>query len=108
MGSKAEVRLLYSARSWEHVIYRQELSALGADSLAVEFTLTRSWPAEWQGKRGRIDPSMLRQTAFPPEDDPLIYVCGPTPMVESVATALVETGHRPERIRTERFGPTGE
>ncbi len=108
VGSKAEVRLLYSARSWEHVIYRQELSALGADSLAVEFTLTRSWPAEWQGKRGRIDPSMLRQTAFPPEDDPLIYVCGPTPMVESVATALVETGHRPERIRTERFGPTGE
>ena len=107
VGSDAEVRLLYSARSWDQVIYREELSALGAQTVAVEFTLTRSWPADWHGRRGRIDRTMLEQGAFAPEDDPLIYVCGPTSMVESVATTLVETGHRPERIRTERFGPTG-
>ena len=36
-----------------------------------------------------------------------MYVCGPTPMVESVATQLVELGHAPQDILTERFGPTG-
>jgi ferredoxin-NADP reductase len=34
-------------------------------------------------------------------------VCGPTPLVEAVAGALVELGHPPERVKTERFGPTG-
>jgi len=35
------------------------------------------------------------------------YVCGPTPFVEAVADALVQLGHEPHRIKTERFGPTG-
>jgi ferredoxin-NADP reductase len=50
---------------------------------------------------------MLAEVAWPPADEPLTYVCGPTPMVESVANTLVELGHVPERIKTERFGPTG-
>jgi ferredoxin-NADP reductase len=103
-GSDAPMRLLYSARGWEDVIFREELSRLGS---AVQFTLTRSWPEGWTGGRGRIDAEVLSEAAFPPSDDPLVYVCGPTPMVESVAGALVTGGHRPERIRTERFGATG-
>jgi ferredoxin-NADP reductase len=103
--SQVPVRLLYSARSLQHVIYRRELGA--AAGAKVEFTLTRSWPDDWTGRRGRIDAAMLAEAVFAPADNPLIYVCGPTPMVESVATALVEAGHSPERIRTERFGATG-
>jgi ferredoxin-NADP reductase len=37
-----------------------------------------------------------------------VYVCGPTPFVEAVAEALVTLGHEPARIKTERFGPTGD
>jgi ferredoxin-NADP reductase len=47
---------------------------------------------------------MLREVAYPPEDNPRVYVCGPTSFVEAVAEGLVALGHRPGRIRTERFG----
>jgi ferredoxin-NADP reductase len=97
-----EARLVYSARTLEDVIYRQELAALGDD---VVLTLTRE---QRDGARtGRIDGDLLREVAFGPADEPRIFVCGPTSFVESVAQALVELGHAPERIRTERFGPTG-
>ncbi len=50
---------------------------------------------------------MLAETAWQPSDNPLAFVCGPTAMVESVATYLLELGYKPEHIKTERFGPTG-
>jgi ferredoxin-NADP reductase len=103
------VRLLLSSRAWEEVIYRAELEGLARDGAGVEVlhTLTRSQPADWSGFRRRVDREMLAAVAWPPEDRPLCYVCGPTGLVEAAASALVELGHAPERIRTERFGPTG-
>jgi ferredoxin-NADP reductase len=50
---------------------------------------------------------MLAEVGWPPTDKPLCYVCGPTGFVEAVASALVELGHDPDMMRTERFGPTG-
>jgi ferredoxin-NADP reductase len=50
---------------------------------------------------------MLAEVGPSPAEHPAIYVCGPTPFVEVVATALVQPGHEPRRIKTERFGPTG-
>jgi ferredoxin-NADP reductase len=97
-------RLLYSSRSLDEVIYREELEQLDAE---VVLTLTRERPAGWLGYRRRVDEAMLRDVAWPPEEQPLVYVCGPTPFVELVAGALVTLGHEPARIRTERFGPTG-
>jgi ferredoxin-NADP reductase len=102
-GSAAPVRLLYSSRSLEDVIYRQQL--LGPQG--VHIALTREWPPDWEGHRGRIDRELLDDLAWPPEQRPLSYVCGPTGFVETVAQALVDAGHDPGRIRTERFGPTG-
>ena len=100
-------RLLYSARSLEEVIYRQELTGLGAAGADVQLTLTREWPDDWKGHRGRIDRPLLEDVVWPPSDDPRIYICGPTAFVETAAEALVAVGHEPSRIRTERFGPTG-
>jgi ferredoxin-NADP reductase len=95
-------RLVYSARTLDDVIYRSELEALGDDVLV---TLTRE---QRDGVRsGRVDAELLREAGFPPEQEPRIFVCGPTAFVESVASALVALGHAPGRIRTERFGPTG-
>ena len=70
-------------------------------------TLTREEPPDWSGRSGRIDRAMLADVAWLPTDRPLMYVCGPTPLVENVADALVSLGHDSERVKTERFGPTG-
>ncbi len=101
-------RLLYSSRSLGEVIYREELTRLAADDgVDVQFALTREWPEDWRGHRGRISRTLLEEVAWPPHDRPLTYICGPSAFVETAAEALVENGHDPSRIRTERFGPTG-
>jgi ferredoxin-NADP reductase len=101
--------LLYSSRSVDDVIYRPELDAIaGRDrNLRVLHTLTRSRTASSTGHRGRIDRSLLAKTCFAPAQNPRIFVCGPTPLVENVARFLVELGHDPPAVKTERFGPTG-
>jgi ferredoxin-NADP reductase len=108
-GSDTPTRLLFSSRSFEEIIFRQELERLasGDKTLQIIHTLTRSRPEGWTGYDRRIDEEMLDEVAFSPEGGPLAFVCGPTPLVETVATALVRLGHEPARVKTERFGPTG-
>jgi ferredoxin-NADP reductase len=108
IGSAVQVRLLYSARTFEDIIYRDELMHLADDSqVDVHFTLTRRQPDDWRGYRRRIDRELLEDVSWPSGEQPLVYVCGPTAFVETAATVLVGLGHEPTRIRTERFGPTG-
>jgi ferredoxin-NADP reductase len=107
-GSEVPVRLLYSSRSVDELIYRDELlTDPPGDGVEVEVTLTREAPEGWSGRRGRIDRELLAELAWPPADMPLIYGCGPTALVENVSNELVAAGHDPGRIRLERFGPTG-
>jgi ferredoxin-NADP reductase len=106
--ARIPVRLLYSARTRDDVIFREELGRLAqSPGVDVAITLTRAQPPGWTGRRGRIDRAMLEALGWPPSEAPRTFVCGPTPLVESVATLLVELGHDPARVRTERFGPTG-
>ena len=102
-------RLLYSSRRWDDVFYRSELTQLVEEdeTLEVTLTFTREPPRGWTGFRRRIDRMMLAEVAWPPGERPHVFVCGPTPMVETVAAALVELGHDPAWVKTERFGPTG-
>jgi len=105
--AQVPVRLLYSARGVDDLIYRKELEELAQlPAVEVAFTLTRDAPAEWHGYRRRIDRAMVEEVSWPAAHMPRAFVCGPTPLVESVATLLVELGHDPSRVRTERFGPT--
>ena len=106
-GDGIAATLLLSSRSWEDVIYRDELERLNGGGTRVAHTLTRSQPDGWKGYSRRVDPAMLAEVGPAAEERPHVYVCGPTPFVEAVASALVELGHEPSRIRTERFGPTG-
>jgi len=100
--------LLYSSRAWEDVIYRDEVIALAEDpGVNVVQTLTRSQPSGWTGFTRRIDADMLTEVAPAPSLRPNIYICGPTALVETAAQILVELGHEPARVKTERFGPTG-
>ncbi len=101
--------VLYSSRNLEDVIYRNELDGMArCDSdLRVIYTLTRKQPEGWLGPRRRIDKGLLAEVCYPPDQNPKIFVCGPTSLVEEVARMLVELGHEPQTIKTERFGPTG-
>ena len=71
------------------------------------YTLTRAQPPGWQMYSRRVDRDLLAEVAPSPDELAQAFVCGPTPFVEAVAEALVELGHEPQRIKTERFGPTG-
>jgi len=105
-ASRVPARLLYSSRTLEDVIYRDELEQLNSrtEGVQVVHTLTRVQPPGWTGRAGRVNRELLQEVAFPPEANPIVYVCGPTSFVEAVAEALVALGHPPGRIRTERFG----
>ena len=109
VGSDVPMRLLYSTRTLEDVIYRDELEELAGrrDGFEKFFTLTREQPQGWTGYGRRVDGELLAEIGWPATDSPLAYVCGPTGFVEAVASALVETEHAPHRVKTERFGPTG-
>jgi len=102
-------RLLVSARSYDSMIYRDELAVLTEkmESLAVTYTLTRSQPPGWTGQDRRVDQAMLAEATWSSDERPLVYVCGPTGFVETVASILVGQGHEGARIKTERFGPSG-
>ena len=102
------MKLLYSVRSPEQVIYGSELEDLAMQSgIDVVYTYTRFQPPGWTGYRRRIDQAMLQEVAPAGTEHPLIYICGPTPLAEGASNALVALGYEPERIRIERFGPTG-
>ena len=104
--SDVPVRLLYSSRSLEDVIARDRLSD-PRPGVLVTLALTRNAPEGWMGVRGRISAETLRQHALPPDASPHVFVCGPTSFVEAVTTTLVDLGHPPHRVKTERFGATG-
>jgi ferredoxin-NADP reductase len=107
-SSAVDTRLLLSSRTLEDVLYREELSGFAADSVSVRLTLTRGpAPAGWEGFTRRIDRDMLLEVGPASSARPRAYVCGPTPFVEEAARLLVELGHEPALVHTERFGPTG-
>jgi ferredoxin-NADP reductase len=108
-GSRAPARLLCSSRGPDEIIYREELDGLAAagDGFDVRHTLTRLQPPGWTGYARRIDEQMLAEVIEPLGSGTRAFACGPTALVESVANGLVRLGLPPDRIRTERFGPTG-
>jgi ferredoxin-NADP reductase len=105
-GSTVPVRMLYSSRSLDDVIYQAELDE-PTDGVEIVHTLTRTQPPGWRGHARRVDAALLDEVAWPVDQEPLAYVCGPTSFVEVVAEGLVELGYPPGRVKTERFGPTG-
>jgi ferredoxin-NADP reductase len=108
-GSNVPTRLLFSSRHIEEIIYRDELNELASamDGFDVFHTLTRSQPPGWTGYDRRIDARMLAEVLEPLGMTARDYICGPTALVEVAADALVRLGLPPDRVRTERFGPTG-
>ena len=107
--SSAPFRLLFSVRNPASVWYHDELHALAADNhgVSITYVYTRTAPANWPRPPGRVDATVVAEASWPSTLSPTCYVCGPTSFVEHAAGLLTASGHLPERIRTERFGPTG-
>ncbi|HMF82260.1 MAG TPA: ferredoxin reductase [Acidimicrobiia bacterium] len=105
--STVEATVLVSARAWDDVLYRDELAVLDDDGVTVRYTLTRRQPPGWSGWSGRVNAEMLRDLGAERAGQLRVFVCGPTGFVEHVADLLVQLGHDPHSIKTERFGPTG-
>jgi ferredoxin-NADP reductase len=105
--ASVEATLLVSARAWDDVLYREELARVAENGVMVHYTLTREQPSGWTGWSGRVNDEMLRDLGGDPNRRLRVYVCGPTGFVEAVASLLVQLGHDPHAIKTERFGPTG-
>jgi ferredoxin-NADP reductase len=108
-GMDVPTRLLISSRGPDEIIYRDELDRLAGagDGFEVVHTLTRQQPPGWSGYARRIDEQMLAEVVEPLGTDARTFICGPTALVENAANALVRLGFAPDRVRTERFGPTG-
>ena len=108
-GSTAPFRLLYSVREPGAVLYRDELQAISdrGDFVTLTYAYTRATPKAWPRPPGRVDASIIAETTWSSRLIPTCYVCGPTSFVEGTAALLVSCGNRPDKIRTERFGPTG-
>jgi ferredoxin-NADP reductase len=105
--SKVPVRLIYSARTPDDVIYADELiERVRVSPLTVTYAYTRWWPGDPPaGARvGRIDAGVVDQAGFPPEWNPLVFICGPSGFVEAASALLIAAGHPPFAIKTERFG----
>jgi ferredoxin-NADP reductase len=109
-SSTAPFRLLYSVREPQAVFYREELRALSDHDRSVNLTYayTRVAPKDWPRPPSRIDAALIANTTWPSKLVPTCYVCGPTSFVESVTGFLSASGNSSEKIRTERFGPTGD
>jgi len=98
--SPAPIALLYSARSFQDIIYRQEL--LSSEHTTI--TLSDSPSPDWRGEVGRINPAMISRVLSSLPASPLCYVCGATPFVEVMADQLLGLGIPAAQIKAERFG----
>ena len=109
-GNTAPFRLLYSVREPGAVFYRNELQAISDrdPSVTVTYAYTRAAPKDWPQPPGRIDAALIANTTWPSNLVPTCYVCGPTSFVESATDLLIASGNGRDKIRTERFGPTGD
>jgi ferredoxin-NADP reductase len=109
-GSSAPFRMLYSVRTPFSGYYTDELKSLAADAaapLTLDYVYTRQAPEGSGAKPGRLTAESVMQRVLPASDSPLFYICGSTPFVEAVSGWLVDAGHDPARVRTERYGGIG-
>ena len=109
-GDRTPFRLIYSVRTPEDRLYTDELDALAARGDGFEVSTVYTRAVSLTALRGprRLTSSELATWGWPPELEPRVYICGPTGFVEAIARMLVAQGHDPARIRTERFGPSGD
>jgi ferredoxin-NADP reductase len=109
-GNSSKFRLLYSVREPGAIFYREELQTLSQDehSVALTYAYTREIPKDWPRPPGRIDAALIANATWPSAVVPTCYVCGPTSFVESTTDLLSASGIQRDKIRTERFGSTGE
>ncbi len=101
------VMLLVSSRTWDDVIFRDELTDLHKreDGFQLAITLTRDTSKRDGDFARRIDDPMIADVlAKLPHQPKQAFVCGSNPFVEMAAHGLMDAGISPKIVRTERYG----
>jgi ferredoxin-NADP reductase len=108
-GRRVPFRLIYSVRDPGTALYATELAERerAGDGLTVSYVYTRAAPAGSGLPTSRISGNVIAAAGFPAAASPAVFVCGPTGFVEAAAVLLIDAGHDPRAIKTERFGPSG-
>jgi ferredoxin-NADP reductase len=98
-GRSELVRLVVSVRRPEDLYYADEIG--GPETTIV---YTRQTPSDWSRPPGRLTENDLRPSLL---DDAGVYVCGSDGFANAATGLLMAAGVGTDRIRVERFGPTG-
>jgi predicted ferric reductase len=94
--------LLWSVREEADLVYRDELNAMSKETAAFHWEAVITGEMKGDSPKMPITAPMVREL-FPKETNPLIYLCGPWPLVKNMFQGLLETGIKKERMRYERF-----
>ncbi len=106
-SDKTPIVLLYSSRTWDDVIFRDELIELDnrKDGFEMAMTLTRDKARQTGDYSRRIDDAMIAEVlAKLPQPPKQAFVCGSNPFVEMAAHGLMDAGISSKIVRTERYG----
>jgi ferredoxin-NADP reductase len=106
-NSQVPTLLLFSARTFDDILFRDELLALEArgDGFELALALTREPAKRVRDYGRRVDATMLAELlARLPEAPKQVFVCGSNPFVEAAAEATLAIGTPAGLIRTERYG----
>lgn len=90
------VAVLYGTRSPADVLFADELQSWAGQGVEVLVTVDYGTPS-WSGRVGLVT-ALIARAGFDPGST-LALVCGPEIMMRYAATALVERGVRPDRVR---------
>lgn len=97
------ISLVYGANDWESVTFREEIDELKKKlQLDVLFVLEKGHDG-WSGETGRIDAALLDRHLPKRRDRAQYFVCGPSPMMDAMESALSSLGIPADRVHTERF-----
>ena len=98
--------ILFSSRTFDHIIYREELDKLNTGQFKVLHTLTRDASKDWTGLSGRIDAGIMQEAIALLGLNPKTFIAGSSAFVETGTRAALESGVAFDDIRTEHFGPS--
>jgi ferredoxin-NADP reductase len=102
-GGAEKVRMLYSVRTPEDVIYGEELAQWEKTGrLKLLLTATRGGDGDWSHRRGRFQEDALEEALV--GCDPMCYLCGPKEMLLQMQGWLLGRGLDRKKVKREAWG----
>lgn len=95
-----KVTLFFSVKKPEDIIFKEELEQLHKDHDNFTYVLAVTQVEHEHGHSGRINIDLIKMHTINPE---AYFICGPTPMVNSIRQQLYDDGVPKENVKTEKW-----